>query len=851
MMPMPASSAIDCRTYYGTACPANGVAGTGSTAAPYSPIGATIGLPAFAHRYWNLAPTYGPQLLMHTDLCNPKDPEFVAVSPDANLPRCMAPFTYCPSPAVPPPDCHPCVWEDATAPCPSKPPAPAVPQESPTPVPVTLPGQLSNSEAFWRPYDKSAYVIGGITNLGGTETDQIVKFHRGMPVGPPYGPPTGVPFAPNAPGGEITTPAALPAPRANQALSYDVSKDKAYLMGGSAGGALSNEITVFDPVLDTSTTLPKTLFQPDQPTKSRNFDFMSGAWARSYAYAFGGRYIESDDSMTYFALRTSNHVFRYEPSTDTLTVNPIDMPPSQTPGADAKTGERYGQTAVTVGTNIFLFGGMWQDVVTGQTRSEVAPSVTGYNPLCGTLPLPCPVPDCDMLKFDTMTGQFVNLFPNFKPLCGSLSGIYDGTFIFVFGFNPATGAQEAWRFYPVPNPVTLAYSKPVKVAEVPAGAGDSTTPDPTDYSRGGYVGVSAVSTGCSAYLFGGIVDSIPVTSPPDGPLSDKITWFGKCEPQIALQPAFDFSCANYPIWFDIRGSVPGEADIRDVSWDFGDATVLPMGNWYLGPMNWFFQHPPDWFTQYGLVSHTYVAPGNYAVKVTLRDFDGITSTLTQNIPVTKDSVCAAFAGNPSAPRPVSWPFATSYVSLDSDEDGIPDVSDNCPAVANHDQVDSDGDGMGDACTLMSAGTTPIGNRTTVATFVSDGDRDGVVDRLDNCPAIANHDQADMDSDRIGDVCDNDIDGDGIPNRGPPAAYLDNCPWYPNPDQADANHDGVGDDCAYTDSAVRAGSGHPVASGVADHPSSTSWTAATAMALLAGLVIVGALVLLLRRPLRPT
>jgi penicillin-binding protein 1A len=34
---------------------------------------------------------------------------------------------------------------------------------------------------------------------------------------------------------------------------------------------------------------------------------------------------------------------------------------------------------------------------------------------------------------------------------------------------------------------------------------------------------------------------------------------------------------------------------------------------------------------------------------------------------------------------------------DADGDGVPDPTDNCPAVANPDQADSDGDGAGDAC----------------------------------------------------------------------------------------------------------------------------------------------------------
>jgi hypothetical protein len=37
------------------------------------------------------------------------------------------------------------------------------------------------------------------------------------------------------------------------------------------------------------------------------------------------------------------------------------------------------------------------------------------------------------------------------------------------------------------------------------------------------------------------------------------------------------------------------------------------------------------------------------------------------------------------------------VVLDTDGDGVPDTTDNCPATANPDQRDSDGDGIGDAC----------------------------------------------------------------------------------------------------------------------------------------------------------
>jgi len=45
---------------------------------------------------------------------------------------------------------------------------------------------------------------------------------------------------------------------------------------------------------------------------------------------------------------------------------------------------------------------------------------------------------------------------------------------------------------------------------------------------------------------------------------------------------------------------------------------------------------------------------------------------------------------------------------------------------------------------------------------SDSDGDLVVDALDNCPVLANPDQADMDTDQLGDLCDIDPDGDGLP-----------------------------------------------------------------------------------------
>jgi|GEM_PF-3700967 len=126
---------------------------------------------------------------------------------------------------------------------------------------------------------------------------------------------------------------------------------------------------------------------------------------------------------------------------------------------------------------------------------------------------------------------------------------------------------------------------------------------------------------------------------------------------------------------------------------------------------------------------------------------------------------------------------TANFIADTDEDGIPDSTDNCPTVANADQTDTDHDGLGDACDPC------------VLDPLNDVDVDGVCGNVDNCPAAANPDQADSDLDGFGDVCDacpldplNDVDVDGV------CGNVDNCPAAANPDQADSDLDGFGDVC---------------------------------------------------------
>jgi len=80
--------------------------------------------------------------------------------------------------------------------------------------------------------------------------------------------------------------------------------------------------------------------------------------------------------------------------------------------------------------------------------------------------------------------------------------------------------------------------------------------------------------------------------------------------------------------------------------------------------------------------------------------------------------------------------------------------------------------------------------TVMPPAFADHDGDTIDDAIDNCPDVANEDQADTDGDGIGDACNDadDTDGDEYAN------LLDNCPDDANPGQEDTDGDGIGDAC---------------------------------------------------------
>jgi M6 family metalloprotease-like protein len=157
------------------------------------------------------------------------------------------------------------------------------------------------------------------------------------------------------------------------------------------------------------------------------------------------------------------------------------------------------------------------------------------------------------------------------------------------------------------------------------------------------------------------------------------------------------------------------------------------------------------------------------------------------------------------------PFTVGVHVTDTDGDLVPDLCDTCRFLYNPDQIDTDGDGAGNACDPDddndgrgdAADNCPL----TPNFPQTDTDADGLGNACDNCYATPDPDQSDSDGDcpvllgdtaTCGDVCDpcTDADGDGFGDAGFPASTcpLDNCPHVANATQADRDGDGEGDAC---------------------------------------------------------
>ncbi len=143
---------------------------------------------------------------------------------------------------------------------------------------------------------------------------------------------------------------------------------------------------------------------------------------------------------------------------------------------------------------------------------------------------------------------------------------------------------------------------------------------------------------------------------------------------------------------------------------------------------------------------------------------------------------AALRALPATEGPITFtcvpPGSGIRMGINRDRDLFLDGLDNCPSVPNDDQADTNSNGVGDACEASA----------------SDTDGDGVLDNIDNCVFVSNSGQEDFDGDGAGDACDIDDDNDNVldvfeTNTG---IFVDNGDTGTNPLNADTDGDGFND-----------------------------------------------------------
>jgi len=130
------------------------------------------------------------------------------------------------------------------------------------------------------------------------------------------------------------------------------------------------------------------------------------------------------------------------------------------------------------------------------------------------------------------------------------------------------------------------------------------------------------------------------------------------------------------------------------------------------------------------------------------------------------------------------------LDMDDDNDGIPDLQDNCPLAANEQQINSDSDLMGDACDPDddNDGDPDLSDCAPLDpdVHVGAGEQCNGVD--DDCSGVVDDPFEDTDGDGLADCIDDDIDGDGVPNSA------DNCVGVKNPMQGNTDGDLLGNAC---------------------------------------------------------
>ena len=136
--------------------------------------------------------------------------------------------------------------------------------------------------------------------------------------------------------------------------------------------------------------------------------------------------------------------------------------------------------------------------------------------------------------------------------------------------------------------------------------------------------------------------------------------------------------------------------------------------------------------------------------------------------------------------------------VDTDEDTIIDILDNCPNDANTDQANFDNDAQGDVCD-DDIDNDGVDNTQDSAVMNNSVCADVDLDMCDDCTigvdgfgplsdAVPSNDGPDNDGDGACDLGDDDDDDDGVSDGA------DNCPLIANSAQSDSNNNGIGDAC---------------------------------------------------------